>query len=81
MNVLRTLSKQGPYGMALVTALTLVYGLGVATIAVGYVCLAWSAVVVHTFGGPPLDFFGGFGVCMVVSPIVGLVLLVTSKEK
>lgn len=72
--------KQGVAGQVFVVAVSIVFGLGLVILSVGYVCLAWWLVMTHGFGFQALDVWSGVGVVLALLPVIGLVVLTRGRE-
>ena len=79
-SLIQNLWKQGVAGQALVVSLSIIFGLGLFFLAVGYVCAVWWLVLTHGFGIPALDVWSGVGVVLALAPFVGLVILTRGRE-
>jgi hypothetical protein len=66
MNVLRGLTKQGASGWLTAVSLVVFLFVGGVSATVGVICLTWWIIVVHTFGGPGLDYLGGLGILVLL---------------
>lgn len=72
--------RQGVGGQALVISLSIIFGLGLFVVAVGYVCLVWALVLTHGFGIPALDVWSGVGVVLALLPFVAFAVLTRGRE-
>lgn len=72
--LLSSLIKQGPLGIAMVCLFVGAFAVGLVSFAVGYLDLAWYMLMTHIFGAPSLDFWGGLGLLMFTVPAILLIV-------